>query len=121
MVVEARVEDPVTVREVAVVEPVLELVETRLVTVALVAVRLVKKAEKAFRISANRLLTVALVMEAFSRVRLVPVALVKTRLVIVAFGIGEFGKVTEALDRSTTPLKVVVPFTTTGPSKVVVP
>jgi hypothetical protein len=37
--VEARVEEPVTLREVAVVEPVKELLETRLVKVALLAVR----------------------------------------------------------------------------------
>lgn len=116
ILVEAKVEVPVTVSSLVRVEEA-----DRLVTTAFVAVKLVKNADKAVSMSAKKLVAVALVILAFWRVRLVPVAFSNTKLVIVAFAIGEFGKVTDALERSTTPLKVVVPFTTTGPSRVVVP
>lgn len=80
MVVEARVEEPVTVKEVAVVEPVLELVETRLVTVALVAVRLVIVAVLEVKVLLTMLARSAVPVA----VMLVPVAFPKSRLVMEA-------------------------------------
>lgn len=92
----------------------------RFVIVALVAVRFVKKADKAVIRSVKRFDTVAFVIEAFVDTRFVIVAASSDRPVTDAFERSRLPEIVVVPVREVGPAKVAVPFTTTGPFRVVV-